>query len=167
MTVTREVTSTAFSRVATNVAVVTTAGPGWVHGCTANVWAESADPPVLLVTLKRPSATYRKVRNAGAFAVNLLAEGQSALARRFSGPEVDRFGGTEYYKGVTGSPLLTSCLAHFDCRVLARHPFGAYEIVVGSVEFADVTGDLAPLVFVDGAFAGVAPIGITAEESAP
>jgi len=167
VTVTGEVISTAFRRVATNVAVVTTAGPGWVHGCTANVWAESADPPVLLVTLKRTSTTYQQVRNAGAFAVNLLAEGQSALARRFAGPEADRFGGTEYYNGVTGSPLLTSCLAHFDCRVLSGHPFGAYEIVVGSVEFADVTSDLAPLVFVDGEFAGVAPIGNRAQGSAP
>ena len=123
----------AFARVATNVAIVTTHGP---HGCTANAWAESTDPPVLLVTLRRHGETHRRVTAAGWFAVSLLADDQAPVARRFAGPSDARFRDTPTISGPRGLALVKDALAAIECSVQAIHWFGAYDIVVGAVESA-------------------------------
>lgn len=142
----------AFARVATNVAVITTAEGGRPHGCTGNVWAESPAPPLVLVTLERTGETYRRVRSAGRFAVNLLGSHQRELAERFAQRHRDRFAGVEHRSGPHELPLLDGALSGIECDLDATHPFGAYEILVGRTVSVSETGSGPPLVFVDGAF---------------
>jgi flavin reductase (DIM6/NTAB) family NADH-FMN oxidoreductase RutF len=137
--------------VATNVAVVTVGDDHGVHGCTANTWAEDFDPPVLLVTLRASSDTRARVLECGRFAVNVLADDQLALAKRFAGSG-DRFAGVAHQLGELGQPLLDGALASFECSVLSTHPFGAMDIVVGRVEDSAVRRDAGPLLYFDRRF---------------
>ena len=142
----------AFALIATNVAVITVADDEGVHGCTANVWAEATDPPLVLITLKRSSTTRTRILDAGRFAVNLLAEDQGELARSFARPG-DRFAGLARRAGPElGQPLLPQSLASFECEVQGEHPFGAYDIVTGLVRSAETRPTARPLLFFDRGF---------------
>ncbi|MFT3863249.1 MAG: flavin reductase family protein [Solirubrobacterales bacterium] len=142
----------AFARLATNVAVITVAGP---HGCTANAWAEAHDPPLILVTMRREGQTYKSLREARCFAVNVLAEGQTSVATRFAGPRERRFEGTEIRIADDGLPIVEEALVSIRCSLAVTHPFGAYDIVVGSVDEVAIRPDGSPLVYADGAFHGL------------
>src|SRR4051795_13036316 len=76
----------AFALVATNLAPITVADGAGAAGCPPHAWAEAADPPVLLITLRRTSSTRARIVEAGRFAVSLLAEDQGELARSFARP---------------------------------------------------------------------------------
>lgn len=142
----------AFSLVATNVAVVTVADDDGVHGCTANAWAEAADPPILLITLRRTSTTRARIVDAGRFAVNLLAEDQDEVARSFARPG-DRFAGIAHRSGPElGQPLLARSLASLECDLQAEYEFGAYDILTGDVRSAETRSDARPLLFFDRGF---------------
>lgn len=145
-------TPPAFSLIATNVAVITVAGAAGLHGCTANAWAEAAQPPLLLVTLRRTSTTRARIGAAGRFGVNLLAEDQGELARTFAGPG-DRFAGLDHRLGPElGQPLLPRSLAAFECELQAEHGFGAYDILIGLVRSVAKRAGTDPLLFFDDDF---------------
>lgn len=147
-----EQAKSAFSLVATNVAVITVADADGPHGCTANTWAEATEPPLLLITLRRTSATRERIGAAGRFAVNLLAEDQGEVARTFAGPG-DRFAGIAHRAGPElGQPLLPQSLAAFECEVQAEHEFGAYDIVTGLVRSVETREGARPLLFFDRGF---------------
>lgn len=122
------------------------------HGCTANAWAEEPDPPALLVTLRREGETLKRISSSKRFAVNLLAAGQDEVARRFAARDTDRFAGVAHELGTLGQPVLSDALACFECELEAVHPFGAYDIVVGTVAAVRAQEGGTPLLFVDGAF---------------
>lgn len=143
----------ALALLATNVAVVTTSDGGVPHGVTANAWGESADPPLVLVTLTVGAQTLPIVQRTGRFAVNILAADQEPLARAFARHEDRpgaRFDGVEV-RTVGGLPVIEGCLASLVCRVEGGAPFGSQEIVVGRIEHAE-TRDAEPLLFFDRRF---------------
>jgi flavin reductase (DIM6/NTAB) family NADH-FMN oxidoreductase RutF len=122
----------AFSRIATNVAVITTACDGeQPHGATANVWAEPCQPPLLLLTLRATGQTLSHIERSKRFAVNVLNADQADLASQFAGARENRFREVIVTRGPFGQPLLAGSLATFECRLRAMHPFGDYRIVVG------------------------------------
>src|SRR5688572_19887183 len=72
-------------RFASGVTVVTVRSDGVDHGSTASAISSLClDPPMLIVCLNRTSRTGRAIRRAGAFAVNILEEGQGHYAERFA-----------------------------------------------------------------------------------
>ncbi len=139
----------------TGVTVMTAGGDGPRCGVTASSFnTVSLDPPLILwsLGLKAPSLT--TFREAGHFAVNVLAAGQKDIALQFARPAADKFAGVDTFTGVTGAPLIRGALAHIECRIWSRYPGGDHEIMLGEV----VTlrrGDGAPLVFSGGAFHGL------------
>jgi flavin reductase (DIM6/NTAB) family NADH-FMN oxidoreductase RutF len=84
----------AVALLATGVTVVTTTTPGGPAGMTASaVCSLSLAPVALLVCISTHLPTHEALDESGSFAVNVLGEGQEALARRFATPAVDRFVG--------------------------------------------------------------------------
>ena len=72
---------------ASGVVVITTSVGGRRSGATVSaVSSLSLDPPMLLACLHSASSTQEAVREAGVFAVNVLAEDQAALAALFARP---------------------------------------------------------------------------------
>lgn len=79
----------------------------------------SADPPTVLVSIGRTTAALDAIRRSEAFAVCVLSSGSEAIAKAFGGAASgqERFTPYEWDRLVTGSPILTSAAAAFDCRL--------------------------------------------------
>jgi flavin reductase (DIM6/NTAB) family NADH-FMN oxidoreductase RutF len=138
---------------ATGVTVVTTHdGDGRAHGLTANaVCSLSLVPPLVIVCVEKRAESHLAVARSRVFAVNILAEGQEALSRRFAVSGGEKFAGLKWRAGVTGAPILEDSLGYVECRVSAEHDGGDHTVYVGEVESG--TASLGrPLLFFRGRY---------------
>lgn len=143
-------------RFATGVTVLTTVGPeGAPVGMTASSLASvSLEPPLLSVCVDRAAGLYVPIGTASHFAVNILAEHQEELSRRFAAGEATPFAGVGYRLNERGLALLDGALAHIECARHALHPTGDHDIVIGRV-IGGATGDGRPLVYYRGGYASL------------
>ncbi|MCD6679208.1 MAG: flavin reductase family protein [Burkholderiaceae bacterium] len=143
----------AFGCFPTGVTVVTTRAPdGSFAGLTVNSYTSlSLDPPLVLWALASDSASLRAFEAATHFAVNVLAEDQAWLSRRFATKSRDKFHGVPLRTGIEGVPLLDGCSAHIECRVHSAQPGGDHLLFVGQVERVDVLAR-PPLLYVNGRY---------------
>jgi flavin reductase len=142
------------AHLATGVTVVAAAGPdGSVRGLTASAVASvSLDPPLVLACVDRKSDTHDCIERAGAFAVNVLGEGDEAVARRFADrPAEEKFDGIRFRTEITGAPVLEGALGWVDCRLWAAYDGGDHTIFVGEVVSGD-TGSGSPLLHFCGGY---------------
>lgn len=141
-------------RFATGVAIIATRdGAGEYKGLVVNsVTALSLDPPLYLVCLDRSSNTLQAIAESGMFSINFLNAGQLDISRRFASKTVDKFAGLDVTSGPQGAPLIDGALASCECRVVASHPGGDHEIIVGAVDQVRL-GEGEPLLFYRGAYA--------------
>src|SRR5262245_47038317 len=125
----------ALAQLATGVTIVCArAGPSRYVGFTANSFnSVSLEPPLILWTLARKSASLAAFETAERYAVNVLAAEQVELARRFSRPHADRFAGVAHRLGWSDAPLIEGCVAWLECRHHARHPAGDHVVFIGEV----------------------------------
>lgn len=148
----------ALAQFATGVTIVCTrAGPQRYVGFTANSFnSVSLDPPLVLWTIARRSASLAAFEAAERYAVNVLAAEQADLARRFSRPHADRFAGVAHRLGWSDAPLIEGCVAWLECRHHARHDAGDHVVFVGeAVTVERASGD--GLVFHQGRFGRSVP----------
>jgi 3-hydroxy-9,10-secoandrosta-1,3,5(10)-triene-9,17-dione monooxygenase reductase component len=133
----------------TGVTIVTTRADGRVSGTAVNAFsAVSMSPSILLVCLKSDSRTLAAIRQAGVFAVNILADHQADLVSRFaSKDEEDRFRDVSHASGVTGSPLLDRAVAAFDCEVHAIVDGGDHDVLLGRVLDVRMDAERSPLLY--------------------
>lgn len=139
----------------TGVAVVTARRPdGSPSGLTVNsLTSVSLEPLLLLVCIDHTASSHEAILESGAFAVNLLAEGDARVSDVFAKPGRDRrFEGLEWEDGPTRSPILTRALGWIDCRVHQTHVAGDHTIVVGRVEAFDLAAGDRPLVYHRGGY---------------
>ena len=141
-------------RFASGVTVVTTRDAGGAdHGLTVSAFSSlSLVPPLVLVCIDHGSSVHPVLSAASHFVVNVLASGQEALSRRFSGSDPNRFDGIGYTRGVTGAAILDDVHAHLECRIARHFDEGDHTIFVGQVEAAE-TGDGRPLLYYRGGYA--------------
>src|SRR5262249_20811842 len=122
------------SRLGAAVHVITTAGPGGKAGATATAVCSVSDaPPTLLMCLNRRSQTNPVVVENGVFCINTLGDGGSELADLFAGRTgvtgSDRFAtGGEWITLSTGSPVLSSAVIAFDCRIVEVRSVGSHNV---------------------------------------
>jgi flavin reductase (DIM6/NTAB) family NADH-FMN oxidoreductase RutF len=138
----------------TGVAVVTTrAANGAFVGLTINSFSSlSLEPPLVLWSLQLASPSLGAFDRARHFAVNILAEGQVELSRRFASQVPNKFSGLEVHAGVEGVPLIAGCAARLECRAAARHNGGDHVIFIGQVERFEYDARKRPLVFYAGRY---------------
>ena len=110
----------------TGVTVVTTTDDeGGFHGVTANSFSSvSLDPPLVLWSQAVKTHSHLVFFNAERFAVNILAEDQIELSKRFAKSSQEKFAGIDVDIGSDGVPLLRGCSARLQCRVISRVPGG-------------------------------------------
>ena len=141
----------ALGRFATGVTIVTCRdAAGTPVGLTANSFAAlSLDPPLVLWSLRSASASAAAFSGAGHFAVNVLADTQVDLSRRFASPLPDKFAEGSWSAGLGGAPVLGGCAAVFECTLQARQVAGDHLLFIGRVlRLADLS--VAPLLFQGG-----------------
>ena len=112
----------------------------------------SLEPPLVSFAVGTTSSSWPKLRKAGAFSVNILAEDQEALCRTFATSGADKFAGVGWHPGGTGAPLLNDVLGWVECTVEAEHPAGDHVIVVGRVVDLGIGVEGKPLLFYRGGF---------------
>lgn len=129
----------AFGAFMTGVTVVTTlAADGAPVGFTANSFTSvSLDPPLILICIAKTSQNIKTFRQASGYAVNILAEGQEDLSRRFSGPTADRFAGVDWGIGPAGAPVIAGACGWFDCDMHNQVEAGDHVILIGQVRGFD------------------------------
>lgn len=134
---------TALRMIPYGLYVLTGESPGGeVAAATVNwVTQASFEPPLVAVGVKADSAAHGLIREAGAFALNVLGRDQQRLAFAFFKPakrEGDRISGETFRAGSTGAPILESTPAFLECRLVETFDKGDHSIFVGEVVDAGV-----------------------------
>ena len=123
--------------------VVTVMSEGEDHGLTA-IWVMQSAfaPPMVAVAIQNESKTLPMMRDARAFAINLLDAGQRELAAKLGRSSRNvpyKLRGVAVRPGpVTGAPILTDALGWVECRLVATMPSGDHTLVLGEVVEAGV-----------------------------
>ncbi|GAC1608809.1 MAG: flavin reductase family protein [Ramlibacter sp.] len=156
----------ALGRFPTGVTVITTRTPeGKREGLTANSFsALSLDPPLVLWSIVRKSASLAGFLASGHFAINVLASDQAHLSHRFATPHTDKFEGIDMQEGAGGSPLLPGTLASFECRTESTVEGGDHVLFIGRVRKIRY-GDGEPLIFNAGRYCTALPLRSGSAES--
>lgn len=130
----KDVFRRAMGRFATGVTVVTTQHEGRSHGMTLSAMTSlSLEPPMLLICVNKAAPTERAISASGRFVVNILADHQERVARRFAKPAKDKFEGIDTFTDALGAPIIAGSLAYFECTVGARSTGGTHTIFTGDV----------------------------------
>lgn len=146
--------------VASTVAIVTAAHDGRRGGLTATATCSiSVDPPLMLVCVNRRSNTHGFMWHSERFCINYLGTQHRELADLFAVQVQDtdsKFAAGKWGIGSHGSPVLLDSLATIECQVTRRFDEGTHTIFIGAVLDVTARDHHAPLVYVQGNFAGVA-----------
>lgn len=138
----------ALGRFTTGVTIVTCLdAAGAPVGLTANSFsALSLDPSLVLWSLRRASASLPIFQAAPHFVVNVLAESQVDLSRRFASSATDKFAQGQWSAGEGGAPVLSGSAAVFECQQFAQHDMGDHVLFIGRVLRASES-TVPPLVY--------------------
>jgi 3-hydroxy-9,10-secoandrosta-1,3,5(10)-triene-9,17-dione monooxygenase reductase component len=134
----------------TVVTAVTDAGP---TGFTCQSFSSlSLDPPLVAFAPSLTSRTWPRLRAIGRFGVNVLAEGQEEISRRFARSGADKFAGVPWTPSPHGSPVLEGVVAWIDAQLWAEYDGGDHTIVAARVLDLGAVPDRRPLVYHRGTY---------------
>jgi flavin reductase (DIM6/NTAB) family NADH-FMN oxidoreductase RutF len=141
----------AYGHFATGVAIVTTctAGGERIGATISSFNAVSLQPPLIMFSISHQSKAFPVWRTAKHFAVNILAQDQSALSSKFARALADKWNDVRHSKGQHDIPLLAGCLACFECERHAHDAGGDHLIIIGRVDAVHCSArdDVGPLIF--------------------
>jgi len=157
MAVSHEEFRQALGRFASGVTVVTCKSKaGDPCGITVSAFSSlSLDPPLVLICIDKRASMYEELKEDCCFAVNVLAQDQESVSRRFASRDADRFKGIGYREGLTGSPLIEGALAFIECRIVHSYDGGDHTVFIGQVETSGVT-EGKPLLYFRGGYSSIA-----------
>ncbi len=137
----------------TGVTVIAAAPDGVPVGLAVGSFASvSLEPPLVAFFAGKSSSSWPKIEAAGSFCVNILAEDQEAVCRRFASKDDDKFAGLGWAPAGSGSPLIDGVLAWIDCDIETVVDAGDHHCVMGHVRDLGVGHDGAPLIFFRGGY---------------
>ncbi len=143
----------------TGVAVVTAVAEdgtpvGMVVGTFSSV---SLDPPLIAFFPASSSKSFKQLRTARAFAINVLAADQEPLCRQFATSGADKFDGVRWRPGPLGSPVLEGAVSWIECTFDDIREAGDHFIVLGLVHELAVARSTLPLLFFQGGYGRFSP----------
>lgn len=150
-------TKLALRRLASAVAVVTCRDGERRHAMTATaVTAMSMQPPSMLVCVNRAAAFHAALSRCPEFAINILHRDQAGISAACGGKThgEDRFGAGDWHEE-NGTPVLAYAQARIVCARDEQFDYGSHTIFIGRVVSTGVHGDVDPLIYVDGRYAGL------------
>ncbi len=139
---------TALGRFTTGVTIVTCLDEAGARvGLTVNSFNSlSLEPALVLWSLRRESPSAAAFGAARHFAVNVLAELQVGVSRRFAARRADRFAEGDWQDGLQGVPVLAGAAAVFECETVSTQEAGDHLLFIGRV-LACRESPVAPLLF--------------------
>jgi flavin reductase (DIM6/NTAB) family NADH-FMN oxidoreductase RutF len=142
-------------RFPSGVAVVTLAAGDTRVGVTVgSLVSLSLDPPLVGISIGVHTSPHLLLREAGRFAVNVLAADQARLAWHFAAgvPPLALWRGVETRPTELPEPLLAGALAWLECRIAAEHAAGDHAIFVGEVLSTELGREGPGLVYAGGEY---------------
>lgn len=137
----------------TGVTVVTAAPEGGPVGMAVGSFCSvSLDPPLVAFFPGKTSTSWPGIEEAGSFCVNILADDQEEISRRFASKDSDKFTGLGWTPAPSGAPVLDGVLAWIDCDIETVAEAGDHWSVTGKVRDLAVGHDGAPLLFFRGGY---------------
>ncbi len=138
---------------ATGVTIITTINKeGQMHGLTANAFTSvSLEPPLLLISVDKKAESWPAFEESKVFTVNILADDQEALSRKFAVSGGNKFEGVAYRRGGNGAAILDGALAFIECTLWAAYEGGDHSIYLGEIQEAMVR-EGKPLLFFRGGY---------------
>jgi flavin reductase (DIM6/NTAB) family NADH-FMN oxidoreductase RutF len=108
---------------------------GRPYGMTVSSFTSvSLNPPLILVCVDQDAGFLEHLNPGLPFIVNVLAEEQEMLARRFSNRrEENRFSGVDWNPGWEGVPRLEGTVASFSCSLDTAVEAGDHFVLIGAV----------------------------------
>jgi 3-hydroxy-9,10-secoandrosta-1,3,5(10)-triene-9,17-dione monooxygenase reductase component len=136
----------------TGVVIITALSVEGPAGFTCQTFGSlSVDSALVFFAASSASPSWRRVREAGVLAVNILKDDQEALARKFAVSGSDKFLGVEWFKAPNGSPFLKGAHAFVEGTIREMTNHGDHDIVVAEMDYA-ATEPGEPLVYYRGGF---------------
>lgn len=137
------------------VAVVTVNAGGQRVGLTvATLVSLSLEPPLVGIAVARQAALHELLREAGTFAVSMLATGQESLAEHFARgvPPIGMWHGIAVTEGELGAPLIDGAVGWLECRLRDELRVGTHTFFVGEVVRGQPGADEPPLARLAGTY---------------
>ena len=140
------------------IVVITAAGPDGPLGFTCQSFSSlSLEPPLVSFAPARSSTTWPRIREVGAFCVNVLAADHQEISAGFARSGTDKFAGVAWRPGPSAAPLLEGVSAWVDCTLWGEHDGGDHTIAIGHVQDLGADPARMPLLFYRGRY------GVTAD----
>jgi flavin reductase len=142
----------AMSRLGAAVNIITTAGPDGDAGFTASaVCSVTDDPPTLLVCMNRASKSNYAFQASKILCVNVLAHEHQELSAPFASvgelPMAERFARATWLRLATGSPVLETAAASFDCTIDQIQEVGTHSVFFCGVKAIHLGPATAGLIY--------------------
>jgi 3-hydroxy-9,10-secoandrosta-1,3,5(10)-triene-9,17-dione monooxygenase reductase component len=138
-------------RFPSGIAVLTVPVP---YGVTiGSLVSLSLEPALVGVSIGRDAQAHELLREAGGFALSVLAGDQATLAQHFarSVPPIAQWEGVATREGARG-PLLDGAVSWLECSLHSEHEAGDHTFFVGAVERVELGRDGPGLVYRDGRY---------------
>tara|TARA_B100000809_G_scaffold124412_2_gene122629 strand:+ start:55579 stop:55962 length:384 start_codon:yes stop_codon:yes gene_type:complete len=119
---------------------------------TANgIASVSLEPMLAMVCVGHFAKTYPILESTGKFGINILAEGQKAIAEYYakSDPPSGVISPAMFRFTETGTPFLEGSLASMDCQIVNAHKEGDHTVFIGEVSEIEIS-EGSPLLFYTG-----------------
>lgn len=127
---------------ASGVTVVSGIDDGEPVGFACQSFASvSLRPPLVLFCADHRGRAWPRIRHAGRFTVNVLAERQDEICARFGSSRGQKFEGLPWRESGWGTPALDDVLLRVHCAVHDVHVAGDHDVVIGRVLAIDEPAD--------------------------
>ena len=117
----------------------------------------SLAPPLVGFFPMKSSASFDKIRESGAFTVNILAHDQEQVCRSLTRSQLDKFEGVAWSPSGNGAPVIAGAVLTIDCELSAVTDAGDHYLAIGRVQDVQIRRPVAPLLFFQGGYGGFIP----------
>ena len=126
---------------------VVTMGKGQEGNAFTASWLTqcSSEPPMIALAVHNKHQSNPRIKKAGAFAVNLIEQGQDGVAKTYYGPAesgYDKLQGTSVTSSpVTHSPLIPGSCGYLDCQIVETVKAGNHTLFIAEIKAAKYESD--------------------------
>lgn len=145
---------------AQSVVIITTLGDDGVRYAMAAtaVTPVSMDPPSMLICVNRTASAHRILEGGAHFCLNILSATQADVGKSCAVSRGDgRFAVGDWRTDEDGLPYLADAQAVIVCHQRQVTAYGSHDIIVGDVQSVRLSGEIDPLIYLDGAYRRVGP----------
>jgi 3-hydroxy-9,10-secoandrosta-1,3,5(10)-triene-9,17-dione monooxygenase reductase component len=141
------------SRFPSGLVVLTTKLGDKAYGITCQAFTSvSLDPPLVGAFLQHDSGSLWAINESKRFAVSVLADDQTDLARIFALSGADKFRNVSLRETPSGLPIIDGAIAWIDCELHERFDAGDHAGILGLVKAMGCERDVKPLVYWRGGY---------------